>query len=638
MKLFGESSSKPALRWWTTSTSSCRGRWREITLSLSVLSILGLCLSAQSRGDKLSDKVADYRALLAAEDYAAAADHKQVIEALRPVWNFQPVSPLIGRAAVLAARSYEELGQYADALQLLRDHAERLPQPEGLLLLARNAEAASDTAGAAAYFQRVFYEHPISKEAEEAEIALERLKGILTDNFPPAMPRVRLERAARLLRDGQAPRARREYAAMALEFGGIDRDLARVRAVADNYEALRSTKVSHPEADAERLYLVHITARRAKLFDAGRAAVDELAERHPKSAWRLKALVNQANAHLIRNEATEYEPLYRTCYREFPNEPDAAFCHWKVAWLAHIRRQKSNLFEEHLRLFPQSEKASAALYFLGRHAELAERYPLSYYTTLVRNKPKRAVGVDFQASASMKNRLERAQLLEAAGLPEWAEVELQWAAQNEANPYPAAVALAEIASRRGAYDVALRYVKRFATGYLTVPMEAAPEKFWKLAFPMPYRAALESNSRARGLDPFIVAALIRQESEFNPKAISRAKAYGLTQVLPSTGRQLSRRVGMPRFSPSMLFEPDINLKLGTYYLKSLLDKHEGRWEETLAAYNAGKSRSDEWSTWASYREPAEFIETVPFTETRNYIQIVLRNAYVYRRLYGTTAR
>ena len=75
---------------------------------------------------------------------------------------------------------------------------------------------------------------------------------------------------------------------------------------------------------------------------------------------------------------------------------------------------------------------------------LAERYPLSYYTTLVRNKPKRTVAVDFQAAPSMKIRLERAQLLEAARLPEWAEVELQWAAQNEANPYPAAMALAEI--------------------------------------------------------------------------------------------------------------------------------------------------------------------------------------------------
>ena len=142
-------------------------------------------------------------------------------------------------------------------------------------------------------------------------------------------------------------------------------------------------------------------------------------------------------------------------------------------------------------------------------------------------------------------------------------------------------------------------------------MEAAPEKFWKLAFPLPYRTALESNSRARGLDPYIVAALIRQESEFNPKAISWAKAYGLTQVLPSTGRQLSRRVGMTRFSPSMLFEPEINLKLGTYYLKSLLDQQDGKWEQTLASYNAGKSRADEWATWASFREPAEYHRNRP---------------------------
>ena len=155
---------------------------------------------------------------------------------------------------------------------------------------------------------------------------------------------------------------------------------------------------------------------------------------------------------------------------------------------------------------------------------------------------------------------------------------------------------------------------------------------------MPYRAPLESHSRSQGLDPYLVAALIRQESEFNPNAVSRARAYGLTQVLPSTGRQLSRRVGITGFSPAMLFQPEVNLKLGTYYLKTLLDQQNGKWEQTLASYNAGKSRADEWSTWATYREPAEFIETVPFTETRNYIQIVLRNADVYRRLYASSAR
>jgi soluble lytic murein transglycosylase len=196
--------------------------------------------------------------------------------------------------------------------------------------------------------------------------------------------------------------------------------------------------------------------------------------------------------------------------------------------------------------------------------------------------------------------------------------------------------LAEVASGRGAHDQALRYIKSVAKGYLTMPFEAAPERFWKLAFPLPYRFELERNSQARDLDPSVVAALIRQESEFDPRAISRANAYGLTQVLPSTGRQLSRRLGMTGFRADRLFDPNYNLKLGTYYLRTMLDEHEGRWDITLAAYNAGKTRTNLWQTWYDYREPAEFVETIPFSETRNYVQVVLRNADVYRRLYGRT--
>jgi soluble lytic murein transglycosylase len=181
-------------------------------------------------------------------------------------------------------------------------------------------------------------------------------------------------------------------------------------------------------------------------------------------------------------------------------------------------------------------------------------------------------------------------------------------------------------------------MKKFARGYLAIPLEAAPERFWHLTFPLPYRESLERYASLHSIDVSVLAGLIRQESEFDPKAVSRANAYGLTQVLPSTGRELSRRAGMPSFSPAMLFEPEINLRLGTLYLKSLLDQHDGAWETTLASYNAGKSRVNRWLTWAEYREPAEFIENIPFTETREYVQAVLRNADIYRRLYGHANR
>ena len=154
-----------------------------------------------------------------------------------------------------------------------------------------------------------------------------------------------------------------------------------------------------------------------------------------------------------------------------------------------------------------------------------------------------------------------------------------------------------------------------------------------MLFPLPYRSDVVRNADERKLDPFLVAGLIRQESEFNPQALSPAKAYGLTQVRPATGRAFARKVGIQRFTARTLYQPAANLKIGTSILRSMLDQQNGSVEQTLAAYNAGPNRAIEWRTWAAFREPAEFIESIPFTETRDYVQAVLRNADMYRRLY-----
>ena len=227
-----------------------------------------------------------------------------------------------------------------------------------------------------------------------------------------------------------------------------------------------------------------------------------------------------------------------------------------------------------------------------------------------------------------------AALLAAAGLDDWAEGELRYAAQTEDQPHVMGLELASIASRHSAQDVAIRYLKKYSPDYLYMPIESAPAEFWKLAFPLPYRADLERYAKANHLDPFLMAALARQESEFNPKAVSYANARGLTQILPSTGRELSRHLQIKTYSTARLFQPQVNLQLGSYYLRSVADSLGGRWEAALAAYNAGLSRAVAWSMWGEFREPAEFVETVPFTQTHDYIQIVLRNADIYRRLYA----
>jgi soluble lytic murein transglycosylase len=132
----------------------------------------------------------------------------------------------------------------------------------------------------------------------------------------------------------------------------------------------------------------------------------------------------------------------------------------------------------------------------------------------------------------------------------------------------------------------------------------------------------------------LVASLIRQESAFNPNAVSRKDAVGLMQLLPKTGKLVARQVKLRPFSATELFTPAVNLQLGTRYFRNTVDKF-GSFEYALAAYNAGDDRVQDWLSQGKYRDPQEFVESIPFTETREYVQAILRNANVYRQLYGT---
>jgi len=132
----------------------------------------------------------------------------------------------------------------------------------------------------------------------------------------------------------------------------------------------------------------------------------------------------------------------------------------------------------------------------------------------------------------------------------------------------------------------------------------------------------------------IVAGLVRQESAFDKNAVSHANAYGLMQILPKTARLLARheRIG---YSRARLTDPEYNLRLGTVYLAGL-QKTWGSFEAALAAYNAGEDHVATWRSGRQFSEPAEFVDSIPFTETREYVRIVLRNADMYRRLYGSS--
>ena len=633
--------------------------------------------AARSGLPKLADYTAYYLAAARTEtgDPAAAARDAATVRSapLR--------SPLAGKSMALEARGLAASGAAQEAIRMLREHYAELPQPDGDLTLATAYEAARDLPQAVAYYQRVYYLYPAGEQATRAAAALLTLQGSMGASYPAPAPQAMIERGNQFLAHKEYARARAEFQALVPQLNGPERDQARVGIGAADYLAgetaaaysyLRALDVSQGEADAQRLFYLVECARKLKDDDQILDAVRKLNQHYGNSAWRGKALISAASYFLVANQREKYVPLYKAFYKAFPDQPQAAACHWRVTWDAYLHRARDaqDLLREHLEKYPGHPSASAALYFLGRLAEsdkdsaaartfwgrLAELFPNYYYGILARERltqpgigaagpsPKTAQmleAIPFPArkpvavgrpDAETNLRIARARLLKSAGLPALAAAELRFGVRHDGQSYLLAMELARIAATP---HERLHNIKSAAPEYLSLSLTEAPPEFWELLFPLPYEKELVRSARQQNLDPYMVAALVRQESEFNPQALSAKHAYGLTQVEPSTGRALARRAGVRRFSNRSLFQPATNLKLGTLYLRGLLDRWGGKWEQALASYNAGNARVKDWVVWNTYREPAEFVESIPFTETREYVEAVLRNAAVYRQLYGS---
>ena len=637
-------------------------------------------------------KLADYSSYYLAASQDALKQPAVVVATLGDLADFRDQnSPLLAKALILAARNRMATGSTTNEalkpgiLKLREEIASAtnaVAQPEGDYALALGYDATGDALDASTFYQRVYFLSPATAMAADAAAALERLKQSLGASYPAPRPEMLLERGDAWVRAKEYGKAHEEFTKLFVTLTGDARDQARIRIGGAQYESgdtrgayayLKGIELPRNEADAERLFYLEECGRRMENDDVMMDAVKDLARHHERSVWRLKALVDAGNRYLMNHQPDKYEPLYRAAWETFPSDSTTAYCHWKITWDAYManKHDTRDLLREQVVHYPGDNKSATALYFLGRTAEYASdfasarsyyqrldrEFPNFYYAVLARLRmedskisgatPSDTVNawldtVEFPAHADYSNenmtaptkaRVERAQLLVAAGRADLAETEVRFGARTDGQPHLLAV---KLAATDAAPYLSLRHMKSLAPDYLSTSVDKAPKQFWQMLFPMPYEGALVSSSRRFSLDPYMVAALIRQESEFNPVAHSYANAYGLTQIVPATGRMLARQQGIAWSSPNLLYQPATNLRLGTSYMRALLNQWSGRWEETLASYNAGASRVKEWLTWANYREPAEFVESIPITQTREYVQSVIRNAAVYREIYGPT--
>jgi len=589
------------------------------------------------------------------------------------------------RSSAIVPQALEALGDFAlDAGEpqrarfALEGYKATVERPALLFLRARARELDHAPSAAAEDYVTLYYRFPLSVEAKRAGERLGPLQRQLQGEFPEISPEMRFSRAAAFYDARQWRQARAEYAAMAKVLAGADRQRAQLRAAASATEPrggpgpLESLRLSVPELDAERYALLAGVYRRKKKPDAMERAAEAAASRAPHSSAAASAFLEAGNFYWMRLDSAAAAEKYRRAYEADPTGAAAEIAQWRLAWTAYLNHdaQAATLLEAHVREFPNSSYLAEALYWLGRVAErsgdtsrarafflkLAARFPQTYWGAKARGRlaelgaagaapaesipilaavpaPKPLPNLSAPLPPAAAERAERARALRAISFDASADLELR-AGYAETGAAALLVQLAENDLAEGRYAASMVTIRQAVPQLEARRWEELPVNVWAAAFPMPYADQIRAAAERQGLDPMLVAGLIRQESAFQPRSVSAARAIGLMQVLPSTGKRLARQLRLP-YSRAKLFEPEYNLRLGTKYLADLIAMFGGEEEPALAAYDAGEDRIAGWQAERKFDEMAEFIESIPITETREYVQIVSRNASMYRRLGGS---
>jgi soluble lytic murein transglycosylase len=197
--------------------------------------------------------------------------------------------------------------------------------------------------------------------------------------------------------------------------------------------------------------------------------------------------------------------------------------------------------------------------------------------------------------------------------------------------------LSTLLGEAGAHHQALRLARLYFRDSLERGGEPVPAALWRVAYPTVYLPLIKASTR-NGLDPFLAAAIIREESQYDLRAVSRVGAIGLMQLMPATALTLARGLGFNDVVREELFDQELNIRFGVRYLEQLLQQFSGNIIHTIAAYNAGPQAVSAWITKHAGKEPDEFVELIPYQETRQYVKRVLRSYREYRRLGGEMCR
>jgi soluble lytic murein transglycosylase len=386
--------------------------------------------------------------------------------------------------------------------------------------------------------------------------------------------------------------------------------------------------------------------------DRGRKALTQVARKYPRDTTAAaSAFFLLADLASDDRADAEARRLYRVVATKYPTSRFAPTARFRAAMsilLGGKAKQAAREFDQLAERYPASDEALGAIYWAGRAwanagdssqgrarwQTVTSRDPLSYYTALSAKRlglgpwSPPAAPDSFATDPAMAKVVDRAALLSRLGMRQEARWELDRLVKSP-DPSPERLLILANAFRtQGMASQAIQLARRaLAQG---APADA---RTFRLIYPIVHVDALLAEATEQGLDPTFVAALIRQESSFNPGATSPAGARGLAQVMPDLGERLAKELNYPVWDPVLLYQPDVSIQLGAFHLRELVSRYDQR-AHILAAYNAGSPRVERWSKRIGVEDPEVFAEQISFVETRDYVRIIQRNVEIYRALYG----
>jgi soluble lytic murein transglycosylase len=647
----------------------------------------------ESLGDDLAAKTAlgDYLLFYRAKSNLLLDRKTEALADFQKLEARYPDSSQIRDALLLECQIYLALTQPKAALALL-GNSKISPSAETMLYEARAWDMAGEKQKAEEIFLRIYSRYPASRQSSLAE---QYLAAKSPGAFKGARNyAARLQRAEVLIASADYRAARIILLALGkvtapstvlsekrdLQFGQVEHHLGRSLAAIPFFRKVSS---SDPAAHAKALYFEGVCLRKLQREQELIALRDRILKLYPRSPDAEELCYSVATHLDVSYDAARAREDYALLYSCFPKGKYAERALWKLALYPYFEKRYEEAalgFWKYLQAYPSPSSASSAMYWLGRcYQKLGDMEDAKYlyrHTRALSNEgyygqrareaelslekaadkgPVEIPGIDATQAVSRTEAIQlptmqfgepnaaglrvitRARQLVSIGFPDLALAELRSGrTQHPGSDCALSYVIARIYSSKRDYDSAIVALKKALPDYNSYPISTLPGEVWEVLFPVRHWGIISEQASKLKIDPTLVLGLIRQESAFEENARSKANARGLMQVLPSTGNKLAKQARITRYSAKKLYQAETNIILGTRYFASILQQF-GKAELALAAYNAGDSRVERWLQEFGNVDMAEFVEQIPFAETRGYVKQVLSNRVHYNLLTSPSA-